>query len=150
MTNELIFLKDQQQFIIDFTSCGIWGLHSKNTFEDNAVAMAVVNDRKGIIAGVIFHNYNPDAGTIEFSCYAAEKKWLSRKILNQILHYPFDELGLRIVFANFSEKQKHIKHMAERLGATTHILPDLWGVDEAKIVAILKAEDWKKSEIYVK
>lgn len=148
MHNQLIYCRQYNSFIKAFAAEGIWGRKSHCVFDDNSVPMAVANEKDGVIASVIFHNYNPDAQTIEFSCYAKSKRWLSRRIINQILRYPFDELKLRIVFARFSEDNSFIGDIVKRLNATLHVLPELAAHNKDQIVAILKHENWKKSEIY--
>lgn len=148
MSDQLIFSNEYSDFVKQFAARGIWGEKSHNVFEDNAIPLAVANEKEGVVAGVIYHNYNPDAGTIEFSCYSQKKRWLTRKIINQILRYPFEELKLRVVFARFSEDNAFIGDIVKRLNATLHILPELWSQDKDQIVAILKYDNWKKSELY--
>lgn len=150
MTTDIYFYTEDyaKDYVKRYVSRGIWGVGTDKTFEDNSTPMAVLQDGKKMIAGIIFHNYDPDFETIEFSCYARNKNWLNRKILNKILRYPFEELGLRIVTARFSEDNTFIEKIVKRLNATTHRLPELWGVNKDQIFAILKADDWRKSELY--
>lgn len=149
MTNELVYSRDIKDFVLDFTERGIWGDRCDYRFDDNCQAFAIANEIDGVVAGLIYHNYNPDAGTIEVSCYSNKKRWLTRKLVNDMLHYPFEDLGLRIVTARFSEDNKFIGTLFKKIGATIHALPELWGVNKDEIVAILNVNDWKKSEIYI-
>lgn len=147
LPRSLIFSKDYNDYFLSVAAKGIWN-DAAYRFEDTAVPLAVADDKKGLLACVIFRNYNPIAKTIEFSCYAQHKNWLSRKILNEILDYPFNELKLNCVVAKFSENNKLIANIVKRLNATLHILPELEGPNQNQYVAILKKSNWQKSELY--
>lgn len=150
MTRELVFYSSDtlKKSVKDFVSRGIWGLGTSNTFEDNCVPIALMESGKKMVAGIIFHNFNKDAQTIEISCYSSVKNWLTRDVLNKILRYPFNEIGVRIVTARFSEDNYFIARIVKRLNSKVYILPELWGVKKDQLFAILKADDWKKTELF--
>lgn len=60
-----------------------------------AVAVGVVNeDETHLLAGVVFHDYQPSCGTVQLSCVAATPKWATRNVIRAILHIPFVQYGL--------------------------------------------------------
>ena len=148
MSNELIYAPEHKDFLQRFVSEGIWGRGTHKTFDDNSVFLAVANETDGVIAGIVYHYYNPDHGTIEMSGFTTKKHWLSRNILNKILEYPFNQLKLRLVFCRFSGNNRFIANIVERLGGTVHILPDMCGEGESQMFGILKRDNWYKSELY--
>jgi hypothetical protein len=56
-------------------------------------ALGVVSDT-GLIAGVVYHDYQPDHGTIQLSMAAASPMWARRENLRALLHYPFRRVGV--------------------------------------------------------
>lgn len=57
-----------------------------------AVGIGVVDGAGELIAGTIFHGYDPFVKAIEVSCAASTSRWASRAVFRQILRYPFEEL----------------------------------------------------------
>lgn len=51
----------------------------------------------GIVAAVAYHNWHPDAGTIELSAYSSCRDWLNRDRLREVYGYPFIQLGVRLL-----------------------------------------------------
>lgn len=52
-------------------------------------AIGVMRDDK-LAAGVVFHDWQPEAGTLQVSCAAASPRWASRPVLRVLLSYGFD------------------------------------------------------------
>ncbi len=53
-------------------------------------ASALSNDGK-VLAGVVFHDYQPQFSTLAFSIAADSPRWATRKIVHQFLAYPFEQ-----------------------------------------------------------
>lgn len=60
----------------------------------NCKAIGVVSNDGAPLCGVVFHDYQPLAKTMQISLAAVSARWATRNILGDILHYPFEELGL--------------------------------------------------------
>lgn len=56
-------------------------------------AIGVVDDLGALIAGVVFHGYDPFTGNIEVSCASDTPRWGNREIFREILRYPFSQLS---------------------------------------------------------
>lgn len=54
-------------------------------------AIGVATDR--LIAGTVFHDYQPKFGTIQLSMAATSPIWARREIIAGLLSYPFEQLG---------------------------------------------------------
>lgn len=62
-------------------------------------AFGVLNDHGVLIAGVVFHGYDPFVQAIEVSCAAESPRWGNREIFREILRYPFEAAQCRRVTA---------------------------------------------------
>lgn len=98
-----------------------------------------------LIAGVVFHNWSPESGTIEVSAAATSPKWATRKNLTELFAYPFEGIGCRLVIARTSEANKRVRKLWLAFGATEHILPDLRAEGVGECVLILTKDAWQKS-----
>lgn len=126
--------------IITFVELGLWG-GARHFGEATAMGWA---DETGIVAGFVWHDFNPDQGSIEVSGYSNRRDWCSKSILQELFGYPFDQLGLRIVCARHSVRNRRVRRIWASLGAQEAILPRLRGDDEDEAVAILHRDDWRK------
>ena len=108
----------------------------------NCVAMGVV-DGETLIAGMVFHNYSPECGTIELSGAAISKRWLTRQIFNSMFGYAFDQIGCQMLVARHSEHNTRLRRMWKAVGATEYLIPRLRGRDEAEAIATYTAEAWR-------
>src|ERR1035438_3733277 len=58
-------------------------------------AAGVIAEDGTPLGGVVFHNYQPRFKSIEVSLAADSHRWLTRRIIVQILGYPFDQLQVQ-------------------------------------------------------
>lgn len=112
----------------------------------NCQAVGVVND--GLIAGIVFHDWNPRSETIEVSAAADSPKWATRKTLTALFAYPFDGIGVRIVYARIAESNTRARRLWRAFGAKETAIPEMRGVGEAEIIATLTREQWQKSRLF--
>lgn len=104
------------------------------------------HDRNGdLVAGVVFHNWQPEYGVIEVSAAALSPKWLTRARMNTVAEYVFDGIECRMVVARHSERNTIARKLWDRLGAREIRMPKLRGPDEDEMVALLTREEWKAS-----
>ena len=64
-----------------------------------AAAMGVLDDDGALIAGVVFHAYDPFVKGIEVSCASDGARWGNRDTFREIMRYPFSQLQCRRVTA---------------------------------------------------
>ncbi len=110
-------------------------------------AMGVVDAKGGLIAGVVFHNWNPEAGTIEVSAGAVSKRWITREVVRAISQYAFIEAGCQMLVARFSENNKALRRMFEVAGGTVFVIPRMRGRHEAECLMTLTDDAWVSSKI---
>ncbi len=109
----------------------------------NCVAMGVI-DGELLISGMIFHNYSPECETIELSGAAISKRWLTRRVFNEMFGYAFDYVGCQMLVARHSEHNKQLRRMWNAVGATEYMIPRLRGRNEAEVIATYTAETWRE------
>lgn len=102
-----------------------------------------VTDNGALVAGVVFHNYAPEAGVIELSAASTSKRWLTRPVLSAMFGYPFQEISCQMVVLRVSERNAGMIAIAERFGFAPHRIPRLRGRDEAEIIFTLTDNHWR-------
>lgn len=63
------------------------------------VAVGVVRNG-ALAAGVVWHDWQPAAGTIQASVAADTPRWATQRTLREVFAYPFRQLGARKVWAS--------------------------------------------------
>lgn len=100
-----------------------------------------------LVAGVVFQNWNPKAGTMEISAGATDPRWMARKSLQEIFGYVFDTAACQLCVLQVSERNERMRWIARRLGFTELLIPRMRGRDEALVVYTLTDEQWAVSRI---
>ena len=131
-----------QTEIQTFVQKGLWD--NKRQFGE-CVAIGFAN-KTGLVAGVVYHNYEPESKIIEISAYSSQRKWLTKKHLSTIFEYPFGQLRLRLVIARCNQNNQRVRRIWKNLGANEVILPELRAENEDEIVLMLKNNQWRKSK----
>lgn len=125
----------------DFASWAIFGEAGRF---DKFCTMAVT-DRAEVIAAIVYHNYEPDFGTVEMSAGASTRRWMSKAVLSDILDFPFDKLDCRCIVARHDEDATHLRRMWASVGAEEHIIPHV-RAGKGEAVSVLTHEAWLASK----
>lgn len=110
-----------------------------------ARAMGVADRCGALVAGVVFHGWNPARGVIEMSCAADDPRWLTRTVARAAFGYAFDVA--RVAYATCSERNAPVRRIWRACGAHEAIIPAFWGEDEAAALLTLTAADWRASKL---
>lgn len=127
------------QAIADFVSGHIDGC--ERGFADFTTMGVTEGDM--LIAGVVFHNYAPEAGVIELSSASTSRRWMTRPVLKAMFGYPLDEVGCQMVVLRVSERNTGMIAIAKRFGFDSYRIPRLRGREEAEIIFTLTDNDWR-------
>jgi len=107
--------------------------------------MAVLDGGK-MVAGVVYHNYYPDAGTVEVSAASDTKRWLTRDVLRTFIAMPFERLGVQALVARHAETAQHLRRMWQKVGAQEYTIPRLRGKGQpAECISVLTDDAWAAS-----
>ena len=117
--------------------------HCSRGFGPNAVAMGVIDPEGRLIAGIVWHNYDPDSGIIELSGAALPGKyWLTRQTLRRMYGYPFLELGCQMVVQRTPADDRRLLGILAAYGFRLITVPRLFGRDRDGVICTLTVEDW--------
>lgn len=111
----------------------------------NCTAIGVL-DGDRLIAGVIYHEWSPEHGTIQMSVAATTSQWINKSILRAIFAYPFDQVGCQMVIMRVAESNARMRRIGKTLGCKEYLIPRLRGRNEAEAVLTLTDDDWKASK----
>lgn len=99
------------------------------------------------IAGVIYHDYKPDCGTIQYSGAATSPEWLKGPTLHEMFGYMFDDLGCQMVLTGNSAENTRLHRILRRLGHKNHIIERGWGRDDDLYLWTLTREHWVENDV---
>lgn len=107
-------------------------------------AIGVVDDGGELVAGVVFHNYQPAFSAIEISCAATSRKWLTQRNAYAIMHYPFVQLGCRRITALTPPKRgASALRFLNKFGFVREgLIRHGFGSDDAAVMGLLR-EEWE-------
>jgi RimJ/RimL family protein N-acetyltransferase len=128
--------------VCSFVAQGLWS--GQRTVEGYGAGFATPEE--GLVAGIVYHNFDPDTGTIELTAYSSRRDWLNRDRLKWIFSYPFDQLGVRVCVARISEHNTRTLRIWRAFGAELTPIPDLRAEGEAEVIAVLRRDTWKNSK----
>lgn len=108
-----------------------------------SVAIGVLDDHGALIAGVVFHGYDPFVQAIEVSCAATSPRWGNRETFREILRYPFVGASCQRISAVTPRKATSTRRFLEGLGFQREgSLRRGFGSDNAIVYGLLR-EDWE-------
>ena len=114
----------------------------------NCVAFGVVSKDGNLVAGWVWHNWWPEAGTIEFSGASTTPKWMTRDILNELFSYAFDQLDCQMVTTKNHASNTRLHRQLKVYGFDRFDVPRLFGRDKDGVFWTLTREQWKESKFY--
>ena len=97
-----------------------------------------------LIAGLVYHNYDPGAGVIEISGAALPGQfWLTRETIRHMYQYPFLVCGCQMVVQRTPAEDERLLYMLLRYDYTLHKIPRLFGHDKDGVICCLTREAWE-------
>ena len=111
------------------------------------VTMGVIGGDDGatMLGAVVFHNYLPVNRSIHWSAAAVTPNWLNRRIITDILRYPFKQLDCVRITAVIPRRNRRSRDFQERFGFKHEgtMRREFVG-DDACVYGLLRSE-WNKS-----
>lgn len=98
-----------------------------------------------LVAGLVFHNWEPEHALIEISAAATHRGWMTRQVVNTAMEYVFDGLNCQAVVARIGEWNKPARRIWQALGSAEYTIPRLRGRDKAGCLYVLTDDAWKLS-----
>ena len=113
----------------------------------NCAGVAIADKTGNMVAGWVWHNYSPDAGTLEFSGASITPKWMTRAILQELFAYAFANVQM-VVTRNGADNTR-LHRQLSAFGFRRYDIERLFGRDSDGVVWTLTDDAWKKSRFYL-
>lgn len=107
--------------------------------------LAIVRTDGELIAGMVFNNWNPDAGVIEVHAASVDGRWVSRSVMREAGKYIFDTCRCQVGVVRTTEDNKPVRRWMQALGADEYIIPRLRGRNEPEVIYTLTEEAFRAS-----
>lgn len=134
--------------VVKFVSDIIWG--DDRGFGGEHTAAGIIDNNGCLVGGVVYHNYNPWAGTIELSAASITAKWLTRKIITKLLSYPFIACGCQMLIGQTEASNRRDRRMMCGIGFSEQRVGRLFGRNSDGILQTLTDDEWKAGLYYNK
>jgi hypothetical protein len=115
---------------------------------DPCEAIGFLDKHGNLVAGFVYHAYQPDCGVIEISAASTCRDWATRDRLKAIFDYPFG-IGCRMVLTRTGEHNRRVRRIWRSLGGQEYVIPALRSPTEAEIIMTLTAGQWQDSKFGV-
>ena len=111
-------------------------------------AIGVIDNDGKLLAGWVWHGWDPSAETMEFSGASLTPHWMTQDILHKLFSYAFDEVGCQMVLTRNSEGNKRLHRQLARYGFTRWDVPRLFGRRENGVFWTLTDDDWRANNFH--
>jgi RimJ/RimL family protein N-acetyltransferase len=117
--------------------------HCRRGFGANIATLGVIRDSQ-LIAGIVYHNWDPEAGIIEISGAALPRsRWLSRETLRRLYRYPFGVCGCQMVVQRTPADDERLLAILARYNYAFIKVPRLFGRQRDGVLCLLTREAWE-------
>ena len=123
--------------IIRFIGTRVWG---EDALAPGGTAAGIFRNQ-AMVAGVAFHNWQPDFGTVELSC-AGSGNWLTRGILSEVMGYAYGALKAQAVIMTMAHDNMAARSLCSKMGSKEYIIPRLMGRDKSMVIGVITSESW--------
>ena len=111
-------------------------------------AIGVIDNDGRLLAGWVWHGWDPSAETMEFSGASLTPHWMTQDILHKLFSYAFDEVGCQMVLTRNSEGNKRLHRQLARYGFTRWDVPRLFGRGENGVFWTLTDNSWRANNFH--
>jgi len=142
----LDYVYGHDQLVADFVAQLIPSCRGRGLPKD-ARAWGVIDENGRLVAGMAYHNFDPDAGTIEMSGAALPGvQWLTRETIRRMYVYPFLQLGCQMVLMRVDAEDTRLLRQLAALNYSFITIPRLLGRGKDSVLCLLTEEDWRASK----
>jgi hypothetical protein len=110
-------------------------------------ALGVQDEDGRLIAGIVYHHWQPELGTVEMAFAALPGgKWLTRETLWRMYSYPFNELGCQMVMSwQYDGDERNLRQLAA-LNYAFYRIPRFCGRDRNGVLCTLTDDAWRANK----
>lgn len=141
------YVYEQDQLIARFVAQMIPHVRDYG-FGANLKAIGVVTAEGELIAGFVYHNYDPGAAVIEISGAGLPgAPWCTPLTLAKIYQYPFNQLRCQMIVQRVPADNTRLLRQFAALDYMLIKVPRLFGRDRDGVLGLLTREDWAANKI---
>jgi RimJ/RimL family protein N-acetyltransferase len=101
-----------------------------------------------LIAGVVYHDWNPQLGTICIQMASTNAHWASRRVIEKLGNYAFIDLKCQRITALINSGNTAALRAAEFVGFKREAVLERGALDQDIIVLRLFIEEWTAGKFY--
>jgi len=112
-------------------------------FGPAARTIAMIDEHGGLIAGLVYHNYDPEAGLIEISgaCLPGAN-WLVRETIRRMYQYPFHVCNCQMVVQRTPASDERLLRQLAAYDYMFVKVPRMFGRGKDGVLCLLTVEAW--------
>ncbi len=108
-------------------------------------AIGVVSNDGKMLAGVIYHDYQPTAETIQLSMAADSPRWARKGVIRGLLHYPFEQIGVQKLWTATPHTNERAIRFNKGIGFTQEaVLAHHFGHKKHAVICRMLKVDYEK------
>jgi hypothetical protein len=140
------YVYGHNEIVADAVASMIPAMHGRGFGKCTAIG---VLDGASLVAGIVYHNWEPDAAIIEMSVAALPGvPWLSRETIRRMYEYPFIQLNCQMVTNRMDLRDERLLAQCARLGYSLIRIPRMLGRGHDGVLGLLTAEDWSANKFH--
>lgn len=102
-------------------------------------------DGNALQGGVVIHDWNPEAGTVEISGGVITPRAPFRAAARAVADHVFRAMECQAAIWRTSEHNRAVRKLARSMGGQEFIIPRLRGRNEAEALILFTDEAWQKT-----
>jgi hypothetical protein len=143
----LRYVYDQSELVAHAVAKMIPHLHGRPFGKCKAIG--IIDEQGRMIAGLVYHNWLPEAGVIDLSVAALPGTgWLTRETVWRMYAYPFVDAGVQMVSHLVPADALHSQRQLAVLGCKLIDIPRIFGRERDGMLALLTREVWESSKFH--
>jgi hypothetical protein len=116
--------------------------HCRRGFGDAAKSIGVIDEEGRLVAGLVYHNYDPEAEIIELSGASINPRWLTRGTIARMYQYPFIQCGCQMLVQRTPIENERLLRQLAVYDYNFIKVPRMFGRDKDGVLCMLTYEDW--------
>jgi hypothetical protein len=116
--------------------------HCRRGFGPEARTIGVLNEKNHLIAGLVYHNYDPEAEIIELSGASINPRWLTRQTIARMYQYPFLQCGCQMMIQRTPIENERLLRQLAVYDYTFIKIPRMFGRGKDGVLCTITYEDW--------
>jgi RimJ/RimL family protein N-acetyltransferase len=105
-------------------------------------AIGVINEQGHLIAGLVYFNHDPEAGTIEIAGASIDPHWLTRGTIARMYQYPFLQCGCQMIYQKTPAENMRLLRQLAVYGYKFVKQERMFGRDRDGVICSLTYEAW--------